>query len=84
MEDRIAALEQSVEALEHALEICNVRRIALSRALKTICGPLLALAGLSPDQIRRTGDVLSSNALFATIRRLRADRLRPGDRSHQR
>lgn len=67
MEDRIAILEQNVKALEDALDACNARRVALSRALTTICGSLLASAGLSPDQIRHTGDVISSNALFSTI-----------------
>lgn len=67
MEHRIAALEQNVAALGKALEDCNVRRIALLRAVVATCGPLLATAGLSPEQVKLAGETMSSEVIFTTL-----------------
>lgn len=67
MEDRIAALEEKQALLLRAIETCNIRRIALHNAFVGACGPLLALAGLSPDQVKFAGDTMSSEVLFLTI-----------------
>lgn len=67
MEERIVALEEKQALLLKAIETCNIRRIALHNAFVASCGPLLVLAGLSPDQVKFAGDVMSSEALFATV-----------------